>query len=175
MRLSTYMTNGKDMQVSSKSNTSHLLTCFPVFVIISFGNPTYKKSLSIVKDFNVTPKLFCLLQDNICNNLLYKYDLSRKTVTIRYVPKNKGGVCLGCEITFVQGKREEVAGGKKREEKKKREKWRRGPLVLSSFSPFSFNPSTLPPLDPPNMEQHRLPKSLSFSGTKTSQNTQGLH
>jgi len=83
------MTNGKDMQVSSKSNTSHLLTCFPVFVIISFGNPTYKKSLSILKDFYFSPKLFLLLQDNIYNNLVYKYDLSRKTVTIRYVPKTK--------------------------------------------------------------------------------------
>ena len=113
------MTNGKDMQVSSKSNTSHLLTCFPVFVIISFGNPTYKKSLSIVKDFNVTPKLFCLLQDNICNNLLYKYDLSRKTVTIRYVPKTKLVFVLDVRsLLFKESERKWRVGKKE----KKREK-----------------------------------------------------
>lgn len=112
------MTNGKDMQVSSKSNTSHLLTCFPVFVIISFGNPTYKKSLSIVKDFNVTPKLFCLLQDNICNNLLYKYDLSRKTVTIKYVPKTKLVFVLDVRSLLFKESERKWRVGKK--EKKKR-------------------------------------------------------
>lgn len=115
------MTNGKDMQVSSKSNTSHLLTCFPVFVIISFGNPTYKKSLSIVKDFNVTPKLFCLLQDNICNNLLYKYDLSKKTVTIRYVPKTKLVFVLDVRsLLFKESERKWRVG--KREKKKRKGK-----------------------------------------------------
>lgn len=119
MRLSTYMTNGKDMQVSSKSNTSHLLTCFPVFVIISFGNPTYKKSLSIVKDFNVTPKLFCLLQDNICNNLLYKYDLSRKTVTIRYVPKTKLVFVLDVRSLLFKESERKWRVGKKEKKKRK--------------------------------------------------------
>lgn len=119
MRLSTYMTNGKDMQVSSKSNTSHLLTCFPVFVIISFSNPTYKKSLSIVKDFNVTPKLFCLLQDNICNNLLYKYDLSRKTVTIRYVPKTKLVFVLDVRSLLFKESERKWRVGKKEKKKRK--------------------------------------------------------
>ena len=113
------MTNGKDMQVSSKSNTSHLLTCFPVFVIISFGNPTYKKSLSIVKDFNVTPKLFCLLQDNICNNLLYKYDLSRKTVTIRYVPKTKLVFVLDVRSPLFKESERKWRVGKKEKKKRK--------------------------------------------------------
>ena len=113
------MTNGKDMQVSSKSNTSHLLTCFPVFVIISFGNPTYKKSLSIVKDFNVTPKLFCLLQDNICNNLLYKYDLSRKTVTIRYVPKTKLVIVLDVRSLLFKESERKWRVGKKEKKKRK--------------------------------------------------------
>ena len=113
------MTNGKDMQVSSKSNTSHLLTCFPVFVIISFGNPTYKKSLSIVKDFNVTPKLFCLLQDNICNNLLYKYDLSRKTVTIRYVPKTKLVFVLDVRSLLFEESERKWRVGKKEKKKRK--------------------------------------------------------
>lgn len=113
------MTNGKDMQVSSKSNTSHLLTCFPVFVIISFGNPTYKKSLSIVKDFNVTPKLFCLLQDNICNNLLYKYDLSRKTVTIRYVPKTKPVFVLDVRSLLFKESERKWRVGKKEKKKRK--------------------------------------------------------
>lgn len=113
------MTNGKDMQVSSKSNTSHLLTCFPVFVIISFGNPTYKKSLSIVKDFNVTPKLFCLLQDNICNNLLYKYDLSRKTVTIRYVPKTKLVFVLDVRSLLFKESERKWRVGKKEKKKRK--------------------------------------------------------
>lgn len=119
MILNTYMTNGKDMQVSSKSNTSHLLTCFPVFVIISFGNPTYKKSLSIVKDFNVTPKLFCLLQDNICNNLLYKYDLSRKTVTIRYVPKTKLVFVLDVRSLLFKESERQWRVGKKEKKKRK--------------------------------------------------------
>lgn len=119
MRLSTYMTNGKDMQVSSKSNTSHLLTCFPVFVIISFGNPTYKKSLSIVKDFNFTPKLFCLLQDNICNNLLYKYDLSWKTVTIRYVPKTKLVFVLDVRSLLFKESERKWRVGKKEKKKRK--------------------------------------------------------
>lgn len=119
MRLSTYMTNGKDMQVSSKSNTSHLLTCFPVFVIISFGNPTYKKSLSIVKDFNVTPKLFSLLQDNICNNLLYKYDLSKKTVTIRYVPKTKLVFVLDVKSLLFKESERKWRVGKKEKKKRK--------------------------------------------------------
>ena len=113
------MTNGKDMQVSSKSNTSHLLTCFPVFVIISFGNPTYKKSLSIVKDFNVTPKLFSLLQDNICNNLLYKYDLSRKTVTIRYVPKTKLVFVLDVKSLLFKESERKWRVGKKEKKKRK--------------------------------------------------------
>lgn len=113
------MTNGKDMQVSSKSNTSHLLTCFPVFVIISFSNPTYKKSLSIVKDFNVTPKLFCLLQDNICNNLLYKYDLSRKTVTIRYVPKTKLVFVLDVRSLLFKESERKWRVGKKEKKKRK--------------------------------------------------------
>lgn len=113
------MTNGKDMQVSSKSNTSHLLTCFPVFVIISFGNPTYKKSLSIVKDFNVTPKLFCLLEDNICNNLLYKYDLSRKTVTIRYVPKTKLVFVLDVRSLLFKESERKWRVGKKEKKKRK--------------------------------------------------------
>ena len=113
------MTNGKDMQVSSKSNTSHLLTCFPVFVIISFGNPTYKKSLSIVKDFNVTPKLFCLLQDNICNNLLYKYDLSRKTVTIKYVPKTKLVFVLDVRSLLFKESERKWRVGKKEKKKRK--------------------------------------------------------
>lgn len=119
MRLSTYMTNGKDMQVSSKSNTSHLLTCFPVFVIISFGNPTYKKSLSIVKDFNVTPKLFCLFQDNIWNNLLYKYDLSKKTVTIRYVPKTKLVFVLDVKSLLFKESEGKWRVGKKEKKKRK--------------------------------------------------------
>lgn len=119
MRLSTYMTNGKDMQVSSKSNTSHLLTCFPVFVIISFGNPTYKKSLSIVKDFNVTPKLFCLFQDNIWNNLLYKYDLSKKTVTIRYVPKTKLVFVLDVKSLLFKESERKWRVGKKEKKKRK--------------------------------------------------------
>ena len=113
------MTNGKDMQVSSKSNTSHLLTCFPVFVIISFGNPTYKKSLSIVKDFKVTPKLFCLLQDNICNNLLYKYDLSRKTVTIRYAPKTKLVFVLDVRSLLSKESERKWRVGKKEKKKRK--------------------------------------------------------
>ena len=113
------MTNGKDMQVSSKSNTSHLLTCFPVFVIISFGNPTYKKSLSIVKDFNVTPKLFSLLQDNICNNLLYKYDLSKKTVTIRYVPKTKLVFVLDVKSLLFKESERKWRVGKKEKKKRK--------------------------------------------------------
>lgn len=119
MRLSTYMTNGKDMQVSSKSNTSHLLTCFPVFVIISFGNPTYKKSLSIVKDSNVTPKLFCLFQDNIWNNLLYKYDLSKKTVTIRYVPKTKLVFVLDVKSLLFKESERKWRVGKKEKKKRK--------------------------------------------------------
>ena len=124
------------MQVSSKSNTSHLFTCFPVFVIISFGNPTYKKSLSIVKDFNVTPKLFCLLQDNICNNLLYKYDLSRKTVAIRYVPKTKLVFVLDVRSLLFKESERKWRVGKKRRKKEKgkmKERTARFKLVFPIF------------------------------------------
>lgn len=107
------------MQVSSKSNTSHLLTCFPVFVIISFGNPTYKKSLSIVKYFYVSPKLFCLLPDNVYNNLVYKSDLSRKTVTIRYVSKTMLVFVLdGRSLLFKESERKWRVGKKEKEKRK---------------------------------------------------------
>lgn len=83
-----------------------------------FWQSNLQKSLSIVKDFNFTLKLFCLLQDNICNNLLYKYDLSRKTVTIRYVPKTKLVFVLDVRSLLFKESERKWRVGKK--EKKKR-------------------------------------------------------
>lgn len=103
-----------------------------------FWQSNLQKSLSIVKDFNFTPKLFCLLQDNICNNLLYKYDLSRKTVTIKYVPKTKLVFVLDVRSLLFKESERKWRVGKK--EKKKRKGKNEGEDRSARFPHFRLTP-----------------------------------
>lgn len=67
---------------------------------------------------------------------------------------------------FCSRKARGSGGWEKKRRKKEKGKMKERTARFKLVFPISFDPSTLPPLDPPNIEQHRLPKSLSFSGIK---------